>query len=125
MAEVSTPTISRFENGEKNIQLSSVISILSILGMNDNRHLVFPTQDENYDAFLKVITFSGKDGSKIVHCAISKEVLEDYFNATTKNILKKFQEHREKIQQEIRRKYLLEKLENDGSILLSLKDLIS
>lgn len=60
-----------------------------------------------------------------VNCAISKEVLEDYFNANCKNSLKVFQENREKIQQQIRRKYLLGKLESDHAILLSLKDLIS
>ena len=33
IAEVSTPTVSRFEGGEKNIQMSSVLAILNVLGM--------------------------------------------------------------------------------------------
>ncbi len=41
LAGVSTPTLSRFENGEKDIQLSSVMVILTTLGMVDQRKLVF------------------------------------------------------------------------------------
>jgi transcriptional regulator with XRE-family HTH domain len=33
IADVSTPTLSRFENGEKNIQLASALAILKALGL--------------------------------------------------------------------------------------------
>jgi transcriptional regulator with XRE-family HTH domain len=124
MAQVSTPTLSRFENDEKDIQLSSVIRILSVLGINDNRDLIFPKNDEYYDASRKAFIFSGKDRDKTILCAISKEALEDYFHATNKNSLKIFEKNREKIYHQVRRKYLQDQWENDGFILLSLKDLI-
>lgn len=41
LANVSTPTVSRFEAGEKDIQLSSILSILGILGMTDKLDLAF------------------------------------------------------------------------------------
>ena len=41
LAGVSTPTISHFEGGERDIQLSTVTNILGVLGMLDERVLVF------------------------------------------------------------------------------------
>ena len=38
LAEISTPTVSRFERGAKDIQLSSVLNILGVLGMAVRRH---------------------------------------------------------------------------------------
>jgi hypothetical protein len=45
LAEVSTPTISRFEQNAKDIQLYSVLQILDALGMTDKRTLAFPDQE--------------------------------------------------------------------------------
>ena len=41
LANVSAPTISRFEQNAKDIQLSSALAILDVLGMTDKRTLVF------------------------------------------------------------------------------------
>jgi predicted transcriptional regulator len=41
LANVSTPTVSRFELAAKDVQLSSVVAILDVLGMTDKRTLVF------------------------------------------------------------------------------------
>jgi transcriptional regulator with XRE-family HTH domain len=125
IAGVSTPTISRFENGEKDIQLSTIISILSVLGMNDQRNLIFPTANERYDTTRMILIFTGQDGKKAIRCAISAEALEDYFNrsGSTKNLLKAFQTNRETIEHEARRKYLAGNLEVDGSILVKTSDL--
>ena len=41
LADVSTPTVSRFEQAEKDLQLSSMLAILDVLGMTDKRALVF------------------------------------------------------------------------------------
>src|SRR3990167_1365308 len=71
MAEVSTPTISRFENNAKDIQLSTIISILTVLGMNDQRHLIFPESDAYYDSMRRIVVFTGRDGDRIIRCAIS------------------------------------------------------
>ncbi len=50
LARVSTPTVSRFEQAEKDLQLSSVLAILDVLGMTDKRTLVFPDPEFRADA---------------------------------------------------------------------------
>lgn len=35
LASISTPTVSRFENHKEDIQLSSILAILKVLGMLD------------------------------------------------------------------------------------------
>lgn len=123
LAGVSTPTVSRFESGEKDIQLSSATSILGVLGMMDERMLIFPESDERYDSVRMVVLFSGVDGSKVVPCAISREVLEDYFDGDKKEPAKVFRNNRERIENEARRKYLSGRLESDGSVLIKSEDL--
>ena len=120
---VSTPTISRFENGEKDIQLSTVISILTVLGMNDQRHLIFPEHNEYYDPMRMIVIFTGRDGDRSIRCAVSREVLEDYFDGDGKDPLKVFQANHETILHEVRRIYLLGNIETDGSVLLTSKDM--
>lgn len=123
MAGISTPTISRFENGEKDIQLSTVISILTVLGMNDQRHLIFPELNEYYDPARMIVIFTGQDGDRSIHCAVSREVLEDYFGGDGKDPLTVFQANHETIEHEVRRIYLLGNIETDGSVLLTSKDM--
>lgn len=121
MAAVSTPTISRFESGDKDIQLSTVMRILTVLGMNDQRSLIFPER-KAYSASRTVI-FLGKDGDKEVVCAISDEALADHFHGDGQNPLKVFQANRENIEHQARRKYLAGNLEIDGSIFLRTEDI--
>lgn len=123
MAGVSTPTISRFESGEKDIQLSTVMRILAVLGMHDKRNLVFREQNARYSPGQMAVVFSGRDGDKIISCAISGEVLVDYFNGDEKNLLKVFQANHEQIEHEVRRKYLAGNFEADGVILLKASDM--
>lgn len=119
LASVSTPTLSRFERGEKDIQLSTVLRILAVLGIVDYKHLIFPTKKARIDKIKRVITFMAKDNHQAsISCAITFEALEDYFHASEKNFLKIFQAHREKIQHAARRKYLENEFEKDRSILL-------
>jgi len=120
---VSTPTVSRFESGEKDILLSSVTSILGLLGMMDERALDFPGSDGRYDAVKMVVLFSGMDGDKTVSCAISWEALGDHFDGDNKDPVKVFRKHRERIEHEARRKYLAGQLESDGSVLIKTEDL--
>jgi len=122
MAGVSTPTVSRFESGDKDIQLSTVMSILTVLGMNDQRNLIFPELKPQYIPNRRVVLFFGQDGDKEIICAISEEALEDHFDGDEKNSLKLFRDNRESIEHEARRKYLAESLETDGSILLKTED---
>ncbi|HBF13104.1 MAG TPA: hypothetical protein DDW49_06930 [Deltaproteobacteria bacterium] len=121
LAGVSTPTISRFENGEKDIQLSTVISILKVLGMVDQRQLVFP--EERHDFNRDVVLFRGKDGDSIIPCSISREALEDHFGGNDADPLKTFEANRVRIEQEARRKYFADHFEPDGSILIKSADL--
>lgn len=122
LAGVSTPTISRFESGEADIQLSTVLAILGILGMTDKRMLVFPAPEEFYDRIHLVVGFTGEDGERVIHCAISMEALEDHFGGDFKNPLKSFIANRERIEHEARRKYITRKLEADGSVLVKTED---
>ncbi len=124
MAGVSTPTLSRFENGEKDIQLSTIIRILTVLGMIDQRELIFMEPGEQYDSLHDVVIFTGQDRGKKVQCGISGEALKDYYGGDkNKDLLKVFQAHRDSIEQETRRKYLSEKFESDGSVLVKSQDL--
>ena len=61
------------ERGEKDIQLSTISSILRVLGLLDERRLDFPTDEVRYDSWREVVTFVGVDRKKGVDCAISRE----------------------------------------------------
>jgi transcriptional regulator with XRE-family HTH domain len=122
LAELSTPTISRFESGEVDIQVANVLKIFRVLGMTDQRMLAFPESAAFYDASRKVVCFAGSDGSKKVNCAISKEALDDYFGGDHQSSVKSFTTYREQIEQIVRRKYLGNQFENDGSILVTSAD---
>lgn len=117
------PTISRFESGEKDIQLSSVISILSVLGMNDQRTFFFHKNDEFLESGGKSVVFYGQAGNQMIRCEISIEVLQDHFDAANKNPLKIFQAHRDFIQHQARRKYLNNNIEHNNSIMLKTQDI--
>jgi transcriptional regulator with XRE-family HTH domain len=123
LAGVSTPTVSRFESGEKDIQLSSVTSILAVLGLMDDRNLTFANPGARYDPTQMTVFFVATDGEKVVHCSISLEALEDHFDEDVKNPMKVFRAHRERIEHEARRKYLADKLASDGSVLIKTEDL--
>jgi transcriptional regulator with XRE-family HTH domain len=123
LAGVSTPTVSRFENGEMDIQMSSVLSLLKVLGMTDQRMLVFPSPAEFYDPMRMVVSFSGKDGDRNILCAISREALDDHFGGDNKDLMKVFIVNRNRIEHEARRKYLADELEIDGSVLVKTEDI--
>jgi hypothetical protein len=73
---------------------------------------------------LSVVVFWAEDGKRRVRCAISREALDDHFGSDkTRNKEQVFQEHREAIEQEARRKYLAGDTEADGSILIGTGDL--
>jgi len=116
--------VSRFEQGEKDIQLSSVFNILGVLGMIDNRSLIFPEPEEvHYDQHRMLVMFWGQDGDKRIRCAISRESLMDHYKSDGKNLLKTFYDNRKSIEHEARRKYLENRLESDNTILIKTTDL--
>src|ERR1700719_1861514 len=79
LAKVSTPTVSRFEQADKNAPLSSVLAILEVLRMTNKRTLVFPDNEYSVDASDAVV-FRGQDGENRVRCRISREALDDHFS---------------------------------------------
>lgn len=123
LAQVSAPTVSRFEGGEKDIQLSSVLGILGVLGLLDQRMLIFPEPDARYNSERDIVVFWGLDGGKEVRCAISREAIDDRFKGDGRDKLKAYAASRVAIEHEARRKYLAGKLEKDGSILIRTTDL--
>jgi hypothetical protein len=111
----------RFENNEKDLQLSSILAILEVLGMTDRRTLVFSDEGFARDAG-DAITFWAQDRDTRIRCRISREALDDHFSDGDR--LKPeaaFKKHRE-IEALARRKYLYGDREPDGSVLLRTLD---
>jgi len=104
--------------------MSSVFSILGVLGLSDKRALDFQQEEPAYNANRMVVTFQGADGVKQIPCAISREALEDHFGGNRKDPVAVFKANREAIEQLARRKYLCRELEADGSLLIRTSDLI-
>ena len=117
LANVSTPTVSRFEQAAKDVQLSSVIAILDVLGMTDKRTLSFD-EGAARDADDSMV-FWGNDGETRVRVRISREALEDHFSEGGRlRPEAAFKKHRGDIEGFARRKYFLGQREPDGSVLI-------
>jgi transcriptional regulator with XRE-family HTH domain len=124
LAAVSPPTISRFEQNAKDIQLSTVLSVLDVLGMTDHRTLSFADESFEQDFDSRAIVFWGHAGETRIRCRISQEALDDHFSDGDR--LKPeaaFKKYRADIEALARRKYLLGQLEADGSVLLRTQDI--
>lgn len=122
IARVSAATISRFEQAEKDIQLSSVLAILECLGLTDKRTLAFPEPREHYDRRRDIVAFTGRDAETAVACSVSGEALDDHYGADKRDVMRAFVKHRSDIEARVRRKYLLGEFEPDGSVLLGTLD---
>jgi transcriptional regulator with XRE-family HTH domain len=122
LANVSTPTVSRFELAAKDVQLSSVLAILDVLGMTDKRALVFDeraTRDTDDS-----IVFWGNDGDARVRFRISREALADHFSEGGRlGPDAAFKKHRHEIEGIARRKYLLGRKEADATVLITTLDI--
>ena len=122
LANVSTPTVSRFELAAKDVQLSSVLAILDVLGMTDKRTLLFDeraTRDADDG-----IVFWGNDGETRVRFRISREALDDHFSESDRSRPDAaFKKHRREIEGLARRKYLLDQKEADGTVLIKTLDI--
>lgn len=125
LAKVSTPTVSRFENAEKDLQLSSVLAIFEVLGLSDKRTLTFPNQEHRYEPSRSTVSFWGQDGPQRVLSRISREALDDHFSDRER--LKPeaaFKKYRKQIEALARRKYLSGQREPDGSVLIRTNDIV-
>ena len=101
----------------KDVQLSSVLAILDVLGMTDKRTLSF-TDVHQRDADDGIV-FWGRDGETKVRGRISREALDDHFSDGDR--LKPeaaFKKHRRDIEGLARRKYFLGQRELDGSVVI-------
>lgn len=117
LANVSTPTVSRFELAAKDIQLSSVLTILDVLGMIDKRTLSFD-EGATRDADDSII-FWGSDGETRVRFRILRDALDDHFSDGEQlRPDAAFKKHRRDIERLARRKYFLGQREPDGSVLI-------
>jgi len=124
LAKVSVPTISRFEQAEKNIQLSTVLAVLDVLGMIDKRTLVFPDREYRFDS-TNGVTFWGQDGTMRVRCFVSREALDDHFSERDRlRPEAAFEKHRPAIEAFARYKYLSGQQESDNSVIIRTSDLI-
>jgi hypothetical protein len=122
LAKVSTPTVSRFEQAEKDVQLSSALAILDVLGMTDKRTLVFTESDTKAES--EGVTFFGRDGKTRVRCRISREALDDHYSDGDRlRPEAAFKKHRSEIEALARRKYLMGHREPDGSVLIRTLDI--
>ncbi len=126
IADVSTPTISRFEKGDKNIQLASVLAILDALGMVEWPAIEFPEKIERFDFDRDVVLFAGGTADGEITCAVSGEALEDRFGgrgSSKRARLAIFRANRPAIEDAARRKLTARQREPDGTILIKTADL--
>ena len=124
LAKVSTPTVSRFEQAAKDVQLSSALAILDVLGMTDRRTLTFKDKEYSYDIGTGV-AFWGQDGAERVRCRIAREALDDHFSDRGRlRPRAAFEKHRDAIEALARRKYLRAQLESDGSVVIRTNEIV-
>ncbi len=108
----------------KDIELSSIFNILKMLGMIDQRNLIFPDPPNvEYDYNRMIIIFWGQDGDQSIRCAISIEALENHYKSKSKDPIKIFLENHSAIEHEAVRKYLNNQFESNNYILIKTGDL--
>jgi transcriptional regulator with XRE-family HTH domain len=123
LAKVSTPTVSRFELAAKDVQLSSVLAILDVLGMTDKRTLSFD-EGAARDADDSIV-FWGSEGEKRVRFRILRDALDDHFSDGKRlRPDAAFKKHRRDIEGLARRKYFLGQREPDGSVLIRTGEIV-
>ena len=91
--------------------------------MTDKRTLIFPEEAFAFDATDSAI-FWAQDGDKRIKCRISREALDDHFSDNDKlRPEAAFKKYRTDIEGIARRKYLLDQIEADASILIRTEDI--
>lgn len=124
LANISTPSVSHFENGSNDIQLSTALAILSVLGMTDDRVLRFTALDAYYQPDKAAIFFKGYEGDSLILCGISKEALQDHFGlVAAKKPLQVFKANESLILSIAKKKFSLQAFELDGSLLIKTEDI--
>jgi Protein of unknown function (DUF1488) len=80
--------------------------------------LEFPDTTEKFVLHREVVLFYGQAGEKRVPCAISREALDDDFQAHGRDKVEVSRENRKLIEEWARQKYAAGDTEPDGSILV-------
>jgi hypothetical protein len=89
----------------------------------ENKELIFPVRDEQYDRSRESVVFWGQDRAQRVRCLISREALNDHFQGDHKDKLDVFRANRQRIEEIARNKYLAGHIEPDGSVQIRTTDL--
>ncbi|MGH6900722.1 MAG: DUF1488 domain-containing protein, partial [Geminicoccaceae bacterium] len=87
--------------------------------------LKFSAPHARYDSDRDIVTFSGEAGGGLVHCAVSRDALEDHFGADgvdQHGRLKIFRANRSTFEKMARTKYLTWPVEDAGSVLIKTDD---
>jgi hypothetical protein len=88
------------------------------------RELEFPEPNEHWVFDREVVVFWGQDANARVRCEISREALDDHFAGDGKDKLQVFHANRKTIEGYAREKYLVGRIEPDGSVLIRTLDLL-
>jgi transcriptional regulator with XRE-family HTH domain len=122
-AKLGTATVARFEKGAKDLRMSAVLAILGVLGMTDQRDLVF--DGSFYIDIDESVVFWSYDGGVQVACRISYEALEKHRpNPEAERTEWVFMACQRDIEAIARRKYMLRRCEADGSVLVTSSDIV-
>jgi hypothetical protein len=87
--------------------------------------LTFGDPAAHYDAAREVVKFAGEALGSSVECAVTREALEDHFGADgldAKGRVEAFHRHLSEIEGLVRAKYLSERVETPGTVLLKSAD---
>lgn len=117
--------MSRFESGDKNIQLASMLAILDVLGLVRKPSIQFAAKQGRYDRHRDAVLFLGRTNDGEVQCTIDGEALDMCFgsaNRSQRARLAAFRKHRLDIQALARRKLDAGIREADGSIAVRTTD---
>jgi len=122
-AKVGTPTVARFEQGARDVRISAVLAILGALGMTDQRDLRF--DGSFYIDIDDSVVFWAYDRGVQVPCRISYDALTRHRpNPKGERTEWVFMACQRAIEAVAWRKYMLRRCEADGSVLVTVQDIV-
>ena len=122
-AKVSSATVTKFEQGAKDLRISSVLAILDALGMVDRRDIKFDGSF-HIDIDDSVVFWSDNDRGVQVKCRISYEALTKHRpNPKGERTEWVFMACQRDIEVIARRKYRLGRCEPDGTVMVRAEDI--
>jgi hypothetical protein len=110
---------------DANVRDSTLKTVGASRSLVPGLDLEFSAPHVRYALDRDIITFSGRAGERLVHCAVSGEALEDHFGADgvdRDGRLKIFRAHRSTFERMARTKYMTWPVEDVGSVLIRTDD---